>query len=235
MGDRKVATEARVDPNCRYALKMNIATQSIRTHFAVEMGKTRGSAKSYGSGIPSRLRFASSHAARISDAEEKRIFVNGDSCNLTKTCDRYLLGASEEWQAQPASARRWREQAHRLKKEAHALYFVFRHPNTHWFARLVAGCTAAYLFSPVQIIPNYIPVIGVMDDVLVVFLGVKLLRRITPDQVLAECRSLADAADVRGRKRIRSFGAVAAYITIATVWLLAGVIATVLMAVYVRH
>jgi uncharacterized membrane protein YkvA (DUF1232 family) len=159
--------------------------------------------------------------------------MNGDSSNLTKPSDRYLLVASEEWRAEPVT--RWREQAHRLKKEAHALYFVFKHPNTHWSVRLVAGCTAAYLFSPVQIIPNYIPVIGMMDDVLVAFLGVKLLRRITPDQVLAECRSLADAADVRGRKRIRSFGAVAACITISTVWLLVGVVATILMAVYVRH
>jgi uncharacterized membrane protein YkvA (DUF1232 family) len=161
--------------------------------------------------------------------------MNGDSSNLTKPSERHFLEGSEEWRAEPATLMRWREDAHRLKKEAHALYFVFKHPNTHWSVRLVAGCTAAYVFSPVQIIPNYIPVIGVMDDVLVVFLGVKLLRRIAPDQVLAECRSLADAAEILGRKRIRSAGALAAYITIATVWLVVAVIAAVLMALYVRH
>ena len=161
--------------------------------------------------------------------------MNGDSSNLTKPSDRYSLEGSEERRAEPATLMRWREEVYRLKKEAHALYFVFKHPNTHWSGRLVAGCAAAYLFSPVQIIPNYIPVIGVMDDVLVVFLGVKMLRRIAPDHVLAECRSLADDAEMRGRKRIRSACAVAAYITIATVWLIVAFIATVLMAVYVRH
>jgi uncharacterized membrane protein YkvA (DUF1232 family) len=129
----------------------------------------------------------------------------------------------------------WKEQAQRLQKEAHVFYFVVKHPETRWYARLVAGCTAAYLFSPIQLIPNYIPVIGVMDDFLVVFLGVKLLQKITPAHVLTECRELADAAEARRKEKIRSRAAVIASTVVITLWFLVAVVASVLMAKYFRH
>jgi uncharacterized membrane protein YkvA (DUF1232 family) len=135
----------------------------------------------------------------------------------------------------PAFAKNWKEQAQRLQKEAHVFYFVFKHRGTNWYARMVALCAAGYLFSPIQLVPNYIPVIGVLDDVLVVFLGAKLIQRITPPHVLAECRGLADAAEVRRKEKIKSRAAVVASIAIATVWVLAAVVASALMAAYFRH
>jgi uncharacterized membrane protein YkvA (DUF1232 family) len=162
--------------------------------------------------------------------------VDGESENLTELSAQFLpLLTAVEVRTEPAPATTWRAQAQRLQKEAHVFYFVFKHRHTRWYVRLIAGCTAAYLFSPIQIIPNYIPVIGMLDDVLVVFLGVKLLRKLTPAHLLAECRELADAAQMRRKEKIRSSAAVAASITIATVWLLAAVIASVLMAEYIRH
>jgi uncharacterized membrane protein YkvA (DUF1232 family) len=125
---------------------------------------------------------------------------------------------------------RWRQQAQRLHREALVFYFAFKHPRMSWGAKLVAICTAGYLFSPVQLIPNYIPVIGCLDDLVVVFLGVKLLHRITPPEVLSECRELAEAAGVRKRREIKSKAAVAASIVIVVLWLLAGVGASVLIA-----
>jgi uncharacterized membrane protein YkvA (DUF1232 family) len=102
-----------------------------------------------------------------------------------------------------------------------------------WYARMVAACTAAYLFSPVQLIPNWIPVIGSLDDVLVLYLGAKLLQRITPADVLSECRELADAAGKRRKEEaIRGTSSVAAPIVIATVWILGAVVASALMAAY---
>ena len=77
-------------------------------------------------------------------------------------------------------ARRWRRQAQRLQTEALVFYFVFKHPRVTWFPQWGAACVAAYLLSPVQLIPSYIPVIGFLDDIFVLFLGVKLLRRIIP-------------------------------------------------------
>jgi uncharacterized membrane protein YkvA (DUF1232 family) len=136
---------------------------------------------------------------------------------------------------QNEAAMTWRQQARRLQKKAHVFYFVSKHPNTPWYAKLVAACTAGYLFSPVQIIPNYIPVIGMLDDVLVVFLGVKLIQKITPADVLTECRALADAAEVRRNEKIRSTAAVIASVVIATLWFLAAVIASVLIAKYIRR
>ena len=110
-----------------------------------------------------------------------------------------------------------------------------KHPGTPWYAKLVAACTAGYLFSPVQLIPNYIPVIGMLDDVLIVFLGVKLIQIITPADVLTKCRQLADAAEVRRNEKIRSTAAVIASVVITTIWLLVAVMASILMAKYIRH
>jgi uncharacterized membrane protein YkvA (DUF1232 family) len=130
---------------------------------------------------------------------------------------------------------RCRQKAQRLYREALVFYFAFKHPRMSWGAKLVAVCTAGYLFSPVQLIPNYIPVIGCLDDLLVVFLGVKLLHRITPPEVLSECRELAEAAGMRKRREIRSKAAVAASIVIVALWLLAGVGASVLIAANIRR
>ena len=99
----------------------------------------------------------------------------------------------------------------------------------------MAVCTAGYLLSPVQLIPSFIPVIGFLDDFAVLFLGAKLLTRITPPDVLAECRKLADAAETRRKEEIRSTAAVVASIVIATVWLLAAITASALMAKYIRY
>lgn len=66
---------------------------------------------------------------------------------------------------------------------------ALRHPRVPLFAKLVAGCTVLYVFSPIQLIPNFIPIIGQMDDVLVVGLGIKFLRKYVPQPVLDECAS----------------------------------------------
>ena len=139
---------------------------------------------------------------------------------------------SEGVRPEPVFARGLKGQAQRLQREAHVCYFVFKHPRTRWYAKVVAVCVAAYLFSPIQVIPNYIPVIGVLDDLLVVFLGAWLLQRITPADVLTECRALANVADAQRKEKIRSGAAVVASIAIATIWLLAAITASALIAAY---
>jgi uncharacterized membrane protein YkvA (DUF1232 family) len=123
--------------------------------------------------------------------------------------------------------------AQRLQREAQVYYFAFKHPRVRWYAKLVAACCAGYLFSPVQLIPSYIPVIGFLDDFLILFVGAKLLQRIIPPEVLTECRQLADAAEIRRKEEIRSTAAVAASVVIAAVWLFAAVGASILMARYI--
>lgn len=126
----------------------------------------------------------------------------------------------------------WKQQAQRLQKEAYVLYFVFRHPRTRWYIRGVAACSVAYIFSPVQLIPSFIPVIGFLDDFLVIFLGAKVVQRLTPPDLLKECRELADAADARGREEIRSrMSRFAVFLTAAS-WLLVAAAASALVTAY---
>jgi len=127
----------------------------------------------------------------------------------------------------------WKQRAQRLQKEVHVFYFAFKHPRVRWYAKLVAACSAGYLFSPIQLIPNSIPVIGFSDDFLVLFVAAKVLQRIIPPEVLIECRELADAAEMRRKEEVRSAPALVAFVVIATVWLLAAVGAGVLMARYI--
>jgi uncharacterized membrane protein YkvA (DUF1232 family) len=78
-------------------------------------------------------------------------------------------------------------------------------------------------------------VIGFLDDLLVMFLGVKLLQRITPPDVLTEYRELAEAAEVRRKEEIRSPATMVAAVVIATLWLVAAATASALMAAYIRQ
>src|SRR5271170_5379603 len=105
-------------------------------------------------------------------------------------------------------------QAQKLQTEAQVFYFVFKNPRVSWCAKLVSVCTAAYLFSPIQLIPSFIPFIGFLDDLLVLFLGVKLVKRLIPPDVLTECRLLAEAASLRKKAEIRSAGAVVGFAAI---------------------
>jgi uncharacterized membrane protein YkvA (DUF1232 family) len=66
---------------------------------------------------------------------------------------------------------------------------ALRHPQVPWYAKMVAGCAVLYVFSPIQLIPNFIPIIGQMDDVLVVSIGVKFLRKCVPKNVLDDCEN----------------------------------------------
>jgi uncharacterized membrane protein YkvA (DUF1232 family) len=135
----------------------------------------------------------------------------------------------------PPPLLRWMQQAEALRKEALVFYFAFKHPRVRWYARVVAVCTAAYLLSPIQLIPSYIPVIGFLDDLLVLFLGVKVLRKIVPRDVLAECRQHAEAVENRAKERIISASAVLVIVVIVSLWLLATVMASLLTLKYFRR
>ncbi len=104
-----------------------------------------------------------------------------------------------------------------------------------WYARVVAACTIGYLFSPVQLIPSFIPVIGFSDDLMVVFLGVKLLKRITPPDVLTECRELADAARQQRREEVKTKATLAAAVIISAFWLAVAVAGTRALMTLVPH
>src|SRR5579859_4082071 len=91
----------------------------------------------------------------------------------------------------------WRQKVRALKRETYALYLACRDPRVPWYAKLLAGGVVAYLFSPIDPIPDFIPVLGFLDDLIIVPLGITLAVRLIPPAVMAECR--ARAAEEHGR------------------------------------
>lgn len=96
----------------------------------------------------------------------------------------------------PGGRRReaWRERVRGLRREAHALWLACRDARTPWYAKLLAGVVVAYALSPIDLIPDFIPVLGLLDDLILVPLGVVLVRRLVPADVLSDCRVRAEVA-----------------------------------------
>ncbi|MDO9391113.1 MAG: YkvA family protein [bacterium] len=84
-----------------------------------------------------------------------------------------------------------RQKAEDLKKETYALYLAYRDPRVPWYAKAVAAATVAYAVSPIDLIPDFIPVIGYLDDLVLVPLGVALSVRLIPADIMKECRQKA--------------------------------------------
>lgn len=93
---------------------------------------------------------------------------------------------------------RWKERAHQLRVEVYALYLAYRDPRVPWYARIFAACVAAYAFSPIDLIPDPIPVLGYLDDLVIVPLGIWLALKMIPRPVMDECRLKAQEV-VRAR------------------------------------
>ncbi len=94
-------------------------------------------------------------------------------------------------------AAHWRERAHRLKRETIALALAARHPGTPWYAKAWVGLVVAYAFSPIDLVPDFIPILGQLDDLLLVPLGIALALRMVPAEVMAECRKQAERIAAR--------------------------------------
>ncbi|MER9603023.1 YkvA family protein [Mesorhizobium sp. M0243] len=86
------------------------------------------------------------------------------------------------------------EWARTIKRDVHALYLAARDPRTPWYAKALAVCVASYALSPIDLIPDFIPVIGYLDDVILVPLGVLAVVRMIPPEVMAEHREAAALA-----------------------------------------
>jgi uncharacterized membrane protein YkvA (DUF1232 family) len=119
------------------------------------------------------------------------------------------------------SLRSW---ARRLKVDSVALYLAARDPRVPWAAKLLAAAVAAYAFSPIDLIPDFIPVLGLLDELVILPLGIALALRLVPEAVMADCRARATTLADRPVSR-------AAAATIIAVW----VIVAVLIITAVAH
>ena len=82
----------------------------------------------------------------------------------------------------------WAERARRLRVELYALYLAARHPQTPWYAKMVVAAFVAYAVTPVDLVPDAIPILGIVDDLIFVPLAIAAAVRFVPAPVLAECR-----------------------------------------------
>ena len=105
-------------------------------------------------------------------------------------------------------AETWRCRLRALKRDTYALVLACRDGRTPWYAKLTAAVVVAYAFSPIDLIPDFIPVLGLLDDLLLVPLGVVLVRRLVPAQVMSECRVRAESAAVPRALRLVAGAAV---------------------------
>ncbi len=110
-----------------------------------------------------------------------------------------------------ASLRKW---ARGLKQQTLVVYFAARDPRMPWFVRLLALAVAAYALSPIDLIPDFIPVLGYLDDLILIPLGLALVVRLTPAEVMASARARALATSARPASRGMA-------VVIVAVWILA--------------
>jgi uncharacterized membrane protein YkvA (DUF1232 family) len=83
----------------------------------------------------------------------------------------------------------WKNKAQALKRETYALYLACRDPRTPWYGRALAACVVGYAFSPIDLIPDFIPVLGQLDDLLIVPCLLYAALAFIPAEVKAECRA----------------------------------------------
>jgi len=85
----------------------------------------------------------------------------------------------------------WKRRARYLKSEVYAMYLAYKDPRVPWYARLLAACVVGYAFSPIDLIPDPVPILGYLDDLILIPLGVALVLRMIPEPVMTEGREKA--------------------------------------------
>jgi uncharacterized membrane protein YkvA (DUF1232 family) len=124
---------------------------------------------------------------------------------------------------------KWRQWARQLKIETYALYLAYKDPRVPWYARLFALVVAGYAFSPIDLIPDFIPILGYLDDLVLIPLGVVLVIKLIPSDVLSECRQQAQIAMAQNKPTHRT-----AAVIIVSIWI-ALAIFTVLLIVRILN
>ena len=109
----------------------------------------------------------------------------------------------------------WKQRARELKREVYALYFACRDPRVAWYAKALAVGVVAYAFSPIDLIPDFIPVLGYLDELVLIPLGVMAVRAMVPPEVLADCRQRAIQMEGKPRNWIAAGVIVAIWVAIA--------------------
>jgi uncharacterized membrane protein YkvA (DUF1232 family) len=112
------------------------------------------------------------------------------------------------------NTKRWKQRARELAGQSYALYLAYRDPRTPWYAKVFAVLVVGYVFSPIDPIPDFIPGVGLLDEMVVVPIGVWLAAKMIPRQVMQECQEKASEV-AEGEKpvsRVAAVGLVAGWL-----------------------
>lgn len=123
-----------------------------------------------------------------------------------------------------------KQRARQLKAETLALYMAARHPATPWYAKLLVAGIVAYALSPIDLIPDFIPVLGLLDDIVLLPLAITVAIRLVPEHVMGECRIRARDAIHQGKPVSRVAG-----IVIVLLWAAIAVLGIAWLANAARH
>lgn len=100
-----------------------------------------------------------------------------------------------------------KKKAREIKQNVFVLYLAYKHPQLPWYAKLVSVLVVAYAFSPVDLIPDFIPVLGYLDDIIIVPLGITLALKMIPRSIIEECREQAEEIRKNGKPKNWIMGA----------------------------
>jgi uncharacterized membrane protein YkvA (DUF1232 family) len=95
----------------------------------------------------------------------------------------------------------WKQRANGLKYEILALYWAYRDPRVPWYAKVFMAAIIGYALSPIDLIPDFIPVLGYLDDLIIVPAGIYLALKMIPKEVLAECREKARSVTISSKTK----------------------------------
>jgi uncharacterized membrane protein YkvA (DUF1232 family) len=97
-----------------------------------------------------------------------------------------------------------KESAQQLKNQTYVIYLAFKHPHTPWYAKVLLIFVIGYALSPIDLIPDFIPVLGYIDDLIILPLGISIALKMIPKEVILECRGKAASERINGK--IKWFG-----------------------------
>ena len=107
---------------------------------------------------------------------------------------------------------RWKQAVRALKVEIYALYLAYRDERTPWYAKVFVACVVGYAFSPIDLIPDFIPILGYLDDLILLPLGIKIALTLIPKEVMTEGRKRAHEISDVG-KPVNYFAAIIIVLT----------------------
>ena len=111
---------------------------------------------------------------------------------------------------------RWKQQSRKLKREVYALYFAYKDPRVSWYAKLFVAVIVAYAFSPIDLIPDFLPVIGYLDDLVLIPLGITIALKMIPEPVIAEARMQAEKMSSKPKNWAAAIVIIAIWLMLAT-------------------